>query len=145
MDRRATRGITTFSSSEEETIFLGAELAKTLTAGSILCLEGDLGTGKTTFVKGIAQALCNLPSREVSSPTFCYMHAYPGDLALYHFDLYRLRDEKDFQALGFMEYLQGNGISCIEWAEKIKNLVPERAMTIVFEHAGSDRRKLSWD
>jgi tRNA threonylcarbamoyladenosine biosynthesis protein TsaE len=133
-----------YSSSPEETIEYGIQIAKLLKQGSVLCLNGDLGAGKTTLIKGIAQGICQIPKREVSSPTFSYLHIYQGPIPLYHFDLYRLRDEKDFQSLGFEEYLYNEGICCFEWAEKIPSLIPKDAHVISIEHIGEEKRKIQW-
>lgn len=128
--------------SAEEMIERGVEVGKNLSPGSVLCLIGDLGAGKTTFVKGIAKSL-GISEREVSSPTFSYLNIYQGKIPIYHFDLYRLRSAAEFCALGFDEYLQSEkGILCIEWAEKIQHLLPQNALTIKFIHDCENRRKL---
>lgn len=101
----------------------------------MVALFGELGSGKTTFVKGLAS------SENVSSPTFNFLHIYPGPL--YHFDLYRLISEGDFLALGFQEYFNAGGICCIEWSEKIPSLLPKEAIRIYFEHAGGDKRTIA--
>lgn len=129
------------SLSAEETIARGVEIGKNLQPGSVLCLVGDLGAGKTTFVKGVAKSL-GISEREVSSPTFSYLNIYKGKIPIYHFDLYRLRSAEEFCALGFDEYLRGDGISCIEWAEKIAHLVPPGTLTIKFSHEDENRRSL---
>ncbi len=131
-----------YSHSAEETIKYGVQIGKDLLPGSILCLMGDLGAGKTTFIKGLAQGAGQIVEREVSSPTFSYLHIYSGTLPIYHFDLYRLRGHEEFRALGFDEYLNGNGISCIEWAERIEAILPSNALLLQFAHEGEDRRKI---
>ncbi len=130
------------SHSAEETMQYGEKLAKQLKKGSILCLCGDLGAGKTTLIKGIAKGLGNCSEREVTSPTFSYLHIYEGKIPLYHFDLYRLKNGVDFCALGFDEFLEKEGICCIEWAEKIESLLPPDKLTIHVSHEGQQARKI---
>ena len=98
--------------SAEETESVGFTLGKVLKPGDVVCLEGELGAGKTTFVKGIARALG--VTEVVTSPTFVYMQQY-GPLA--HFDLYRLKSQEEVLALGFEEYMQAPYIACIEWPQ----------------------------
>lgn len=103
---------------------------------------GDLGAGKTTLIKGIAKGAGGILEREVTSPTFSYLHIYSGKVPIYHFDLYRLRNAKEFCALGFQEYLEGDGVCCIEWAERIKDLLPPHTFHICLEHEKEERRKI---
>lgn len=116
---------------------LGKEFAKTLIPGAVVFLYGDLGAGKTTFVKGMAEAL-DVTRDEVSSPTFQYLNIYKGRTPLYHFDLYRLTDEASFLEMGFHEFLESDGISCIEWAERLESLKTPKNIhvTISHEHEG---------
>lgn len=130
------------SSSSEETFRFASQIRKELKPGSILCLSGDLGSGKTTFVKGVVRSMGNLSEREVSSPTFSYLHIYPGKIPVYHFDLYRLKNYAEFCALGFDEYLNGTGICCIEWAERIQDHLPKEALFLHFAHAQDEKRKI---
>lgn len=130
------------SNSAEETLSLGLNLALELRAGSVVALFGDLGAGKTTFLKGLIRGLTGVSYDEVSSPTFTYLNIYPAAVPVFHFDLYRLRSEEDFTALGFQEYFSTENICCLEWAEKIPGLLPPSSIRICFEHAGEDRRKI---
>jgi len=123
------------------TFAAGVSLGKTLTSNAILAFFGDLGAGKTTFIKGVASIFS---SDTITSPTFTYLHIYSGKLPLYHFDLYRIRSEKDFIDLGFTEYFQSGVICLIEWAEKIESLLPVNTLRIFLEHAGGDNRKISY-
>lgn len=84
----------------------------------------------------------NLSEREVSSPTFSYLHIYPGKIPVYHFDLYRLKNYAEFCALGFDEYLNSDGIACIEWAERIQDHLPKEALFFHFAHTGNETRKI---
>ncbi len=109
----------------------------------VLALFGDLGAGKTTFMKGIAQGLEVENPLSVSSPTFTYLHIYEGRLPLYHFDLYRLTSYEQFRALGFEEYLRSDGVCCIEWADHALPLLPFGTITATLTHAGSDLREIT--
>jgi len=131
------------SNSPDSTMTLARKLAKSLKPGDILCLVGNLGCGKTTFVKGLARGLRIKPER-VSSPTFVLMNIYEGKLPLYHFDLYRLEEIGEMQALGYEEFLYGDGVSVIEWAERIQPLLQKEYLEIQFKHSGEDRRQLQF-
>lgn len=127
------------SNSEANTIDLGKEFASKLSVGDVVCLEGDLGTGKTHFIKGIAEGL-GIDASKVSSPTFNIVNEYTGEIPLYHFDCYRIEREEEMQEIGFDDYLFGDGVSVIEWPSKISGLIPENAIKINMEHAGKSKR-----
>lgn len=127
--------------SAEETIALGNRIGKMLPENSIVCLFGDLASGKTTLVKGIAEA-CSSP-QPVTSPTFVYLHIYEGARILYHFDLYRLQNPEEFLAMGFDEHLFAGGVCCIEWSERIASLLPQHCMRITMSHAEQGTRKIT--
>jgi tRNA threonylcarbamoyladenosine biosynthesis protein TsaE len=111
------------SHSQDETIEYGRRLAAELRPGSVLALSGELGAGKTCLVKGIARGLG--VQQEVTSPTFTLIHEYrDGRLPLYHVDLYRLDSVEAAVGIGIEEYLPGDGVTVIEWAEKIESLLP---------------------
>jgi tRNA threonylcarbamoyladenosine biosynthesis protein TsaE len=111
------------SDSPHETRMLAAGLARLLAPGQVVLLFGDLGSGKTTFVKGICAAL-GAPGN-ITSPTFTIMHVYRGaEVTIYHFDFYRLESWREIAALGFEEYLDGDGICLIEWPERVLPLLP---------------------
>ncbi len=119
-----------FLSSEEKTVELGRFLASRLPPGSVLALFGDLGSGKTTFVKGLAEGLgIHDP---IQSPTFVYFQHYVGNMALFHFDLYRMKGADDFLGLGFEEYFDAGGLCAIEWPERIESLLPKKAIRLSF-------------
>ena len=103
------------SASEEETKNIAAEFAKNLKPGDIVCLFGDLGAGKTAFTKGIAQALGS--KYEPVSPTFNIVNEYPGNITIYHFDLYRLGSTDDLYSIDIDSYLYSDGICVIEWPQ----------------------------
>lgn len=115
--------------SVEETYRFGSALGECLQANDVLALQGYLGAGKTTLTHGIAKGLgINSP---VSSPTFTLLYEHPAggkNLSLYHFDAYRLEDEWEWYDAGFMEYLNNDGVSIIEWADKIQNVLPKHSI-----------------
>lgn len=129
------------SASAEQTIQLGVRLARHLKKGSIICLQGDLGTGKTTLVKGIARGLKINPEK-VNSPTFVIMNSYQGRLPLYHFDLYRLEDIKEIPVIGYEEFLYGDGVCVIEWAERLGALAPKEYLRVELKHKGENERSI---
>jgi tRNA threonylcarbamoyladenosine biosynthesis protein TsaE len=124
-----------------ETIEQGKRFGASLQKNSVICLFGDLGAGKTTFIKGIASAL-GIHPREVTSPTFQYLNIYTGSLTLYHFDLYRLHNEDDFLASGFEEMLYAGGICCVEWSERISSLIPQDAIYVTIQHQENNARQI---
>lgn len=129
------------SNSSEETLRLGAVFSKVLKAQDIVFLKGDLGAGKTVFTKGIAQSL-GLNPQSVNSPTFVLMNFYEGRLPLYHFDLYRLEKPEEIKSVSFDEYFYGDGISIIEWPERLGNLSPKEFWLVELTHQGGDRRRI---
>src|SRR5436309_15867896 len=133
--------ITTLS--EEQTAAVGRELAATLSAGDVLLLYGDLGAGKTAFVRGLAEGL-GVPREEVSSPTFTLIQEYRGGrLTLFHVDLYRIEDPREFDELGLDE-IAVDGVLAIEWADRYTN-PPAATYRIRIDHAGNDTRIVAVD
>ena len=133
-----TRTITTHS--EIETAAAGRDLASRLSAGSVVLLFGDLGAGKTAFVRGLAEGL-GILAEDVSSPTFTIMQEYRGGrLPLYHVDLYRLDNSREVDELGLDE-LTANGILAIEWADKLAQRHPG-AVNVRLRHGDDDRRTI---
>jgi tRNA threonylcarbamoyladenosine biosynthesis protein TsaE len=112
----------------EETIKLGEIIGKSLTPGSIIALRGGLGAGKTVLVKGVARGL-GIEDEPVS-PTFVIMNAYEGAIPLYHFDLYRISGADELMGIGADEFLFGEGVSAVEWAERIDEILPEYTIYI---------------
>lgn len=129
------------SKSTDQTIQLGEQLAKHLRKGDILCLEGELGSGKTTLIKGIAKGL-KIASEKVTSPTFVLMNAYEGRLPLYHFDLYRLEEIHEISSIGYEDFLYGHGVAVIEWAERLGKLAPKEYLRVELRHKGENERLL---
>ena len=130
------------SKSPKDTIYFAARFAKTLKAGDVVALVGNLGSGKTTFTKGIAKALGVKGYRYVNSPSFVLIREYKGRLPLYHFDLYRLGNVKDVEDLDSDGYFFGKGVSVIEWADKCKALLPKRHIHVEFRIKGENKRQI---
>ena len=125
----------------EETKDLGERLGRLLKDGDIVCLYGELGAGKTTFVQGIAKGL-DIKEGFVASPTFVIVNEYKGRLPLYHIDLYRLNSLSEIEDIGILEYLKGKAVTVIEWAEKAEEILPEERLTIYLENPGAERGRL---
>ncbi len=128
--------------SPDETQQVAASIAGKLKKGDILALVGDLGAGKTCFVQGLAKGLHVSEKCYVSSPTFTILKVYPGDIDIYHFDFYRLSEPGEFEDLGFDDYLKGEGICVIEWADRFIDLLPRNLHKIEFEIVGENERKI---
>jgi len=126
----------------EETVSLGERLGQLVEPGSFIALSGDLGCGKTQFVRGVASGLGIDDSVPITSPTFTLLNEYPGRVRLYHFDLYRLRGGDDIAELGFDEYFHGNGVCLVEWAERLGSDLPDERLDIMFEYAGETERRI---
>ncbi len=128
--------------SEDKTAAVGRDLAATLSAGDVLLLYGDLGAGKTAFVRGLAEGL-GVERDEVSSPTFTLIQEYRGGrLPLFHVDLYRIEDPREFDELGLDEIAE-DGVLAIEWAEKLAaRLKPSRYVSVHIEHGDGDTRTI---
>lgn len=119
------------TNSFEETAMLGFTLGKLLEGGDLVCLVGDLGTGKTAFTGGIARALGI--NEYITSPTFTIVNEYMGIVPLYHFDAYRIADSGEMFEIGFEEYLVGRGIVVIEWADMIADILPDEYILVKLE------------
>ena len=132
------------SASAEETEAIGRELAGTLKAGDVVTLTGELGAGKTTLTKGIAKALGI--DGYVKSPSYTLINVYEsGRLPLYHIDLYRVEGMVDLEGLGLEEYIYSNGVSVIEWAERLssdRDLLPEGTIEVTISHIEGDTRRI---
>lgn len=119
------------TSNAEETIELGRKIGSMLHKGDILAMQGTLAAGKTTITKGIAESLG--VTDVITSPTFCLISEYEGKMPLYHLDVYRLEGSEDFINLGTDDMLYGDGVSVIEWSEKIMDELPKDVITIKLE------------
>jgi tRNA threonylcarbamoyladenosine biosynthesis protein TsaE len=134
---------TFISNSPAETEAMGQQFAEEIGIGSILALRGDLGSGKTVFVKGL---VAGLESRaDVTSPTFTILHEYRvGRLPVYHFDFFRLENRESIMRLGLDDYFFGDGVSVIEWAERFPELIPQQARWISFEIKSANQRAITF-
>lgn len=132
------------SRSVAETEAVAGEVAKELHPGSVLALYGDFGAGKTAFVRGLVRALCPECLPLVHSPTFAIVNEYRGEqVTVYHFDLYRLRDEDDLYSTGFYECLGGEGIVVTEWSENFPEVFPEGTLRLKLEALENGERRLT--
>jgi len=130
--------------SAEETIALGRTLAETLTPPKLVLLRGDLGAGKTTLVKGIAEAFDAASAEDVTSPTFTLVHEYRGPRAnLYHIDLYRIDTPRQLETLGLDDLITNNSILLIEWGEKFARFERERDVEIALERVDDGEERFS--
>lgn len=135
------RQIERVSHSVDETQALGAELGRILKAGDVIGLQGDLGAGKTNFVQGIARGLD--VTEDVNSPTFILANEYyTGGLPLYHIDAYRVENAAEADAFGLDDYLNGDGVTVIEWAERVRAALPHDILWIEFEYRDEITRGL---
>ncbi len=126
---------------EKDTIHLGKKLARCLSPGDIICLFGDLGSGKTTFTKGIACGL-KIKNEEIHSPTFILLRIHKGAKPLYHFDLYRMEKREELLQIGYEEFLFADGISVIEWADKMGSWLPEEYLGVYLSFTKDRKRWL---
>ena len=128
------------SSSVETTEALGESLGAGLSAGALVCLSGDLGAGKTAFVRGLARGLA--VEDRPSSPSFALMNEYEGRVPLYHFDAWMRGREAALLSQGAEEYLEGNGVAVIEWAEGVRELLPTPRIEIRLRHLSNTERSI---
>jgi tRNA threonylcarbamoyladenosine biosynthesis protein TsaE len=133
------------SNSAEDTYNIGKELGEKAEAGQVFALDGDLGTGKTVFTKGFAEGLGI--KEPVNSPTFTILQIYEdGRLPLYHFDVYRIEEPEEMDEVGFDDYIYGSGVCMIEWADQIREILPEKTRTITIRKdlsKGTDYRDIT--
>ncbi len=121
---------------------LGKKLAAMLKEPNVAVLTGELGAGKTVFVKGLAEGL-GVMTDKVQSPTYNFVHEYHGNSDLYHFDLYRMSDVNELKEIGWDDYLGRDGLVVIEWGEKAKSLLPEKYYLVRFEMLNESEREIS--
>jgi tRNA threonylcarbamoyladenosine biosynthesis protein TsaE len=131
------------SHSAEETIEFGRRLADRLSPPKVVLLRGDLGAGKTTMVKGIAEGFEAATQDDVTSPTFTLIHEYRGPkVKVYHIDLYRIDTQRELDTLALDDLMEGNSVLLIEWGEKFERFRRDRDVEIAIEHKGGDERKV---
>lgn len=134
---------TFISNSADETEKFARRFAEEIRAGSVIALNGDLGAGKTQFVKGLVAALGS--DAAVASPTFTIIHEYSGGrLPIYHFDFFRLEDRQSAERLGLNDYFFGDGVSVVEWADRFPDLIPQHAHWIQFDIKSDTVRAISF-
>jgi tRNA threonylcarbamoyladenosine biosynthesis protein TsaE len=133
------------STSPEETKRIAGEFAETLAAGDVVAFFGELGSGKTTFIAGVCEAL--EVNGDVTSPTFTLIHEYSGRLPIYHFDFYRIQNANDIWQLGWEDYFYGDGLCLIEWADRIFDFLPPKRIEIHLRNrfdSGAPNRREIW-
>jgi len=130
------------SSQEVDTLFVARTLGSILKPGDVVALTGDLGAGKTVFCKGVGEAL-GIPADRILSPSFTIVSEHQGRLPLCHVDVYRLSSEEEALDIGIDEILSGDRVCLVEWAEKIRFLLPTDCIRVTFSILGGDRRRIS--
>jgi tRNA threonylcarbamoyladenosine biosynthesis protein TsaE len=123
-----------------ETIRIGKHIGRLLLPGDVVALVGELGTGKTQFVKGLAAGVGIGTSADISSPSFTLINEYGGKVPLYHIDLFRLKSEREAGGLGLEEYFRGGGITVVEWADKIPSFLPPEMLWLQIRYTGERAR-----
>ena len=129
--------------SARETISLGKKIAKCLKGGDFIALFGNLGSGKTTFAKGIAEGL-GIDKKTINSPSFVLLKEHKGKVPFYHFDLYRIKNLSEVFDIGYEEYLSSCGIIAVEWADRIKDILPKKYLRINFLFINENERLLKF-
>ncbi len=130
------------SNSTSETIRLGKSIGSRLRAGDVVALMGELGAGKTQFIKGLATGAGVGKPTYVSSPSFTLINEYPGRVPFYHIDLFRLESQKEAEGLGLEDYLHGEGITAVEWADKIPSLLPKEMLSVHIIYRNKNTRSI---
>jgi tRNA threonylcarbamoyladenosine biosynthesis protein TsaE len=130
------------TASPDETQQLGAALGRVLEAGDVVGLAGPLGAGKTCFVQGLARGLGVPPERRVASPSFTIVNEHPGRVPLYHVDLYRIEEAGELDHLGLDEYLDGGGVTVVEWFDRFADRRPPDRLDVEIEITGAEARRL---
>lgn len=129
------------SKSPAKTKVLGEKLGQKLKKGDVVALIGELGAGKTCFTQGLMKGL-EVRKKSVTSPTFIIMNVYKGRVPVYHFDVYRINNISEIVDLGYEEYFYGNGVTIIEWADKIKELLPKETIKVRLKITGEKERRI---
>jgi len=128
------------SESAEQSFALGMAVGKEAGEGDVFALSGELGAGKTCFTGGLARGIGVNENYAITSPTFTLINEYPGRCRFYHFDVYRLNEIDELVDLGYDEYMSAKGVIAIEWAEKIKNALPEDTISVNFTYIDENKR-----
>jgi len=132
------------SSSPAETERIGSLLGSYLEKGDVLALIGELGSGKTVLVRGIAAGV-GADMREVASPSFTLVNEYAGRMPVYHIDLYRLENDHDLYDIGYYEYMVGDGVAVVEWADRLPHAVPDQALRVTLSYVDVQRRRIAFE
>jgi len=132
-----------FTNSSEETIALGKKIGEVLKPGDVLGFYGELGSGKTTMIKGIAIGLGVKEENLVKSPSFIMINEYKGRYPIYHIDLYRIKNTEEILSIGLDEYIYGDGVCLIEWAEKAEGDLPENLIKVELEVVKPEERRVT--
>lgn len=130
------------SKSPRETKEIAGKLGRTLKKGDVVALIGELGSGKTCFTQGLMKGL-GVKVNKITSPSFVLINEYRGRLPVYHFDIYRLNNIQEVVDLGYEEYFYGNGVTIIEWADKIEELLPKKCIMVNLKVVSENERKIS--
>ncbi len=139
--RKGARRLLYNSKSEKETEAIGKDFAATLVSGSVCAFFGELGSGKTAFIRGMALGLgIDMP---VSSPSFNIVNEYPGKIPLFHFDMYRLGSSDELFDIGWEDYLERGGVCAVEWSERVEDVFEPGTYYIVFTKTGETERTIS--
>ena len=131
------------TASPEQTWQIGQLLGELLDAGDTVCLYGDLGAGKTNFTYGIAQGL-DVQEPYITSPTFTFVNEYQGRVPLYHIDLYRLKDPDELENIGFEDYIESDGVTVIEWAERAEDELPVGGLSVYLAYVDEHSREIGF-
>ena len=130
------------SDSREQTLEMGRLIGEILERGDVVALIGELGSGKTCFTQGLAKGLGVEENVPVVSPTFTLINEYPGKIPLIHLDVYRLSGPRDLEDMGYEEYFEGGGIIVIEWAEKIRDILPAKTLFVGMRYIDENTREM---
>jgi tRNA threonylcarbamoyladenosine biosynthesis protein TsaE len=135
-----TAKLTLISRNPAETFLIGKIIGRNLSEKDVVALVGDLGTGKTCLTQGIARGLGVPDEYQITSPSFTLINEYQGRMMLYHFDLYRLSKVSEMDDMGYEEYLFGQGVSVIEWADKVKGILPDETLFVSISYTDENER-----
>ena len=136
-----TKELSFFTKHFEETALLGEKLAKIVSPGDLIFLQGDLGSGKTTYMRGFLRGLDFMG--KVKSPSYTLLEQYYLKLTINHFDLYRFKDQNEWEDAGFNEFMNNTDVNVIEWPEKAINVIPQSDLTVGFSYKNEDSRNIS--
>jgi tRNA threonylcarbamoyladenosine biosynthesis protein TsaE len=136
-----TKELSFFTKHFEETALLGEKLAKIVSPGDLIFLQGDLGSGKTTYMRGFLRGLDFMG--KVKSPSYTLLEQYCLKLTINHFDLYRFKDQNEWEDAGFNEFINNTDVNVIEWPEKAINVIPQSDLTVGFSYKNEDSRNIS--